>query len=85
MNSGHQLSVREKISYGIGDFGNIVAYTTLGFYIIFFLVSVAGLPAEIAGVIFLVARAWDAVTDYLMGVISDRTRSRWGRRRPAAP
>ncbi len=82
MKEGFVVTVREKLYYGIGDFANNIAYTTLGFYIIFFLMNVAGLPAEIAGLIFLVARAWDAITDYLMGIISDRTRSRWGKRRP---
>ena len=73
---------REKLAYGLGDLSLNVAYTTVGFYFIFFLVNVAGLPAEWAGIIFLIARLWDAVTDYAMGVVSDRTITRWGRRRP---
>ncbi|HDP81272.1 MAG TPA: MFS transporter [Spirochaetes bacterium] len=81
MHDSQKLSVKEKLAYGIGDYGINIAYTTLGFYIIFFLVNVAGLPAGLAGLIFLVARGWDALTDYLMGVISDRTVSRFGRRR----
>lgn len=82
MKEGFVLTAREKFYYGIGDFAANIAYTTLGFYIIFFLVNVAGLPAGIAGIIFLIARAWDAITDYLMGIISDRTSTRFGRRRP---
>ncbi len=82
MREGFVVSVKEKFAYGIGDFALNIAYTTLGFYIVFFLVNVAGIPAQWAGLIFLVARAWDAITDYVMGAISDRTRSRWGRRRP---
>jgi GPH family glycoside/pentoside/hexuronide:cation symporter len=82
MKEGFVLTAREKFYYGIGDFAANIAYTTIGFYIIFFLVNVAGLPAEIAGIIFLIARAWDAITDYLMGIISDRTNTRFGRRRP---
>lgn len=81
MKEGFVLPVRSKIAYGVGDLAINIAYTTLGFYIIFFLVNVAGLPAHWAGIIFGIARAWDAVTDYVMGTISDRTRSRYGRRR----
>ncbi len=82
MREGFSVPVREKLAYGLGDFAINIAYTTLGFYIVFFLVNVAGIPAKLAGVIFLVARAWDAITDFFMGVLSDRTRSRFGRRRP---
>ena len=80
--NGFVVSKKEKFAYGIGDFAINIAYTTLGFYIVFFMVNVAGLPAEWAGLVFLIARAWDAITDYIMGTISDRTKSRWGRRRP---
>ncbi len=82
MKEGFVVPVREKMAYGLGDFAINIAYTTIGFYFIFFLVNVAGLPAYWASFIFLVARAWDAVTDYLMGMISDRTETRFGRRRP---
>lgn len=76
------MKTREKLAYGIGDLSLNTAYTAVGFYFIFFLVNVAGLPSEWAGIIFLIARLWDAVTDYAMGVISDRTITKWGRRRP---
>jgi len=76
-----RLTVGEKLSYGIADFALNICYTTLGFYLLFFLVNVAGIKVEIAGIIFLVARAWDAVSDYLMGMISDRTISRYGKRK----
>ncbi|HUX11917.1 MAG TPA: glycoside-pentoside-hexuronide (GPH):cation symporter [Spirochaetia bacterium] len=82
MKDGYTVPVREKLSYGLGDFANNVAYGGIGFYFIFFLTDVAGVPAGIAGTILLIARLWDAITDYFMGVISDRTRSRFGRRRP---
>jgi len=65
----------------LGDLAINIAYTTIGFYLLFFLVNVAGIPAQWAGLIFLIARAWDAITDPIMGMISDRTKSRFGRRR----
>lgn len=76
------LSTREKFAYGMGDFALMIGYGAIGFYLVFFLTDVAGLPAEWAGYIFLIARIWDAVTDYAMGLISDRTNSRFGKRRP---
>jgi sugar (glycoside-pentoside-hexuronide) transporter len=82
MKDGFSVTVKEKLAYGLGDFAINIAYTTLGFYIVFFLVNVAGVPAAWAGLIFLIARGWDAITDFFMGTISDRTRSRFGRRRP---
>ncbi len=82
MKSGFVVPLKEKISFGVGDLGINLAFTSIGFYFIFFLVNVAGLPAEYAGIIFALSKLWDAVTDYYMGVISDRTTSRFGRRRP---
>ncbi len=82
MKQGYVIPIREKAAYGIGDTAINIAYGTIGFYMLWFIVNVGGISPGKAGIIFMVARAWDAVTDYLMGRISDRTRSRWGRRRP---
>lgn len=81
MKPGFVVPVREKIAFGLGDTANNLSYTALQFYFVFFLVSVAGLPAAAAGAIFFVARSLNAVADFSMGVVSDRTRSRFGRRR----
>jgi len=80
MKSG-RLKAKEKLAYGIGDFSLNICYTSINFYLLFFLVNVAAIRVEIAGSIFLVARLWDALSDYLMGMISDRTVSRFGKRR----
>ncbi len=82
MNEEWMVPGKEKVAYGMGDLAINIAYGAIGFYFVFFLTDVAGLPADWAGLIFLIARVWDAVTDYAMGVISDRTQSRLGRRRP---
>ena len=76
------LKTREKVAYGLGDLGNNIAYGTMGFYLVFFLTDVAGLSAAWAGYVFLVIRGWNAVCDLLMGAITDRTKSKLGRRRP---
>ncbi|HOM88824.1 MAG TPA: MFS transporter, partial [Spirochaetota bacterium] len=81
MKEGYVVPTMGKIAYGLGDLAINIAYTTIGFYLLYFLVNVAGIPAQWAGLIFLIARAWDAITDPIMGMISDRTKSRFGRRR----
>lgn len=76
------VSTQEKFFYGLGDFAINIAYGAIGFYLMFFFTDVAGLEARLAGMIFLIARIWDAVSDYLMGYISDKTSTRMGKRRP---
>ena len=78
-----RLSRWTKLIYGLGEFGPSVAGgTIIPFYYLFFLTDVAGLRPAVAGSLLLVARLWDAVNDPLVGAISDRTRTRLGRRRP---
>ena len=82
MKEGYVIPIREKVAYGIGDTAINTAYGAIGFYMLWFIVNVGGISPGKAGLVFMAARAWDAITDYLMGRISDRTTSRWGRRRP---
>jgi oligogalacturonide transporter len=77
-----KLSLKTKIGYGMGDFYGGGSIVIIGFYYLYFLTDVVRVNAALAGWIFLVSKAWDAVSDPLMGMISDRTKSRWGRRRP---
>lgn len=77
-----KLKKREKIAYGLGDLGNNVAYGAMGFYLVFFLTDVAGLSPVWAGYIFMIIRMWNAIFDLIIGVVSDRTKTRYGRRRP---
>ena len=76
------LPLRTKIGYGVGDVGGNLFFTIMGFWLLNFVTDTLGLAASLAGVALLIGRAWDAVTDPLMGALSDRTVSRWGRRRP---
>lgn len=76
------LPRRTKILYGAGDLGFSVTSTIIGAYLGIFLTDVVGLaPAYAATAVFL-GRSWDYINDPLVGHISDRTRTRWGRRRP---
>lgn len=76
------LKTREKVFYGVGDMGNNIAYGAVGFYFVFFLTDVAGMSPAWAGYIFMISRMWNAVCDLFMGVMSDRTKTKFGRRRP---
>ncbi|MBN1582264.1 MAG: MFS transporter, partial [Anaerolineae bacterium] len=77
-----KLSRRTKLMYGVGDTGFSLTGTIIGAYFAIFLTDVVGIsPATAAAAIF-VGRSWDYVNDPLIGYISDRTRTRWGRRRP---
>jgi GPH family glycoside/pentoside/hexuronide:cation symporter len=71
-----------KIGYGIGDFGLNLYWQSILVFIVFFHVDVLGLSAWTAGVCFFIAGLWDAAMDPLMGMLSDRARSRWGQYRP---
>lgn len=77
-----RLSFGVKMAFGAGDLGPAIATIILAFFQLFFLTTVAGLRPAAAGSILLIVRIWDAVNDPLVGWLSDRTRSRFGRRRP---
>jgi GPH family glycoside/pentoside/hexuronide:cation symporter len=68
--------------YGSGDLGFSITSTIIGFYFLFFLTDVVGVNIKIAGLAIFIGRTWNYINDPLFGYISDRTRSRWGRRRP---
>jgi glycoside/pentoside/hexuronide:cation symporter, GPH family len=70
------------VSYSMGNFANTIAYQVFGNRIQFYYVDVLGLPAAAAGLIWFIFGLWNAVNDPLMGQVSDRTRTRWGRRVP---
>lgn len=76
------LTVGKKLGYSIGAFGDSVGFNIFYFFFLFFLTDVAGIPPAIAGTITLVAVAWDAITDPIVGYLSDNLKSNAGRRRP---
>jgi GPH family glycoside/pentoside/hexuronide:cation symporter len=77
-----KLTTRTKFFYGLGDWGTSAATTARNLYWLFFLVNVVGLQTQFAGVVILIGRVWDSINDPLIGTISDRINTRWGRRRP---
>lgn len=72
----------EKVGYGFGDMSSSMFWKVFSYYLPFFYSNVFGLTLVDAGVLVLVTRIWDAVSDPMMGVIADRTHSRWGKYRP---
>ena len=77
-----KLSIKEKVGYGLGDTASHFVWDMVGFWLLFFYTDVYGISAAAAGTIMLVARFWDMAIDPVIGIISDRTNTRWGKFRP---
>jgi glycoside/pentoside/hexuronide:cation symporter, GPH family len=77
-----KLPFGTKLGFGICDLGGNLFFTMMGFYLLFFMTDVVGLAAGLAGTALMIGKIWDAITDPAVGYLSDRTRTRWGRRRP---
>jgi GPH family glycoside/pentoside/hexuronide:cation symporter len=77
-----KLSIKEKVGYGLGDTASHFVWDMVGFWILIFYTDTFGISAAAAGTIMLIARIWDMVSDPLMGIIADRTNTRWGKFRP---
>lgn len=77
-----KLSVGEKVGYGLGDTASNLFFQTFMIYLLFFYTDVFGISAAAAGTMLLVTRLWDTVNDPIVGVLADRTNSRWGKFRP---
>lgn len=81
MSDTTRLSRKIKLGFGIGDLGGNLFFTFMSFYSLYFLTDTLLIPSAVAGLAIAIGKIWDAVTDPVMGFISDRTRTRWGRRR----
>lgn len=82
MKTDGRLSFGEVLSYGLPASTMAVVMVSVAIYLPNFYTDELGLTAGLLSWVFLAGRIWDAVTDPLMGYVSDRTRTRWGRRRP---
>ena len=74
--------LKEKIGYGFGDMASSMFWKVFSYYLPFFYANIFGLRLVDTGVLLLVTRIWDAVSDPMMGAIADRTNTRWGKYRP---
>lgn len=78
----NKISIKEKLSYGLGDLACNTMFTLVSSYIMFFYTDIAGIGLAAVGTIMLVSRIVDAVTDPIMGGIIDKTHTKWGKARP---
>ena len=76
------LSLVEKVGYGFGDMASNILYQAWSFFLMIFYTDVFGIDAKVAGFMFAVTRLWDMINDPLMGMLADRTNTRWGKFRP---
>src|SRR5687768_12741460 len=77
-----KLSLREKAAFGCGDFASCMFWKLFSIFLMFFYTDVFAITAAAAGTMIFVVRMCDAAFDPIVGMICDRTRSRWGRFRP---
>lgn len=76
------IKFKEKVGYGFGDMASSMFWKIFGMYMMFFYTDVFGLAPAAVGTMFLVTRVWDSLIDPVVGVMADRTNSRWGKFRP---
>ena len=79
--SGH-LPLLSKFAYGMGDVGCNFSWMFVGNFLMIFYTDAFGISMGAVSVLMLVSRFWDAINDPVIGELSDRTHTRWGRFRP---
>lgn len=77
-----KLKLKEKIGYGFGDAASSMFWKLFSMYLMFFYTDVFGISAVVVGTMFLVTRIWDAAFDPFVGILADRTETKWGKFRP---
>lgn len=77
-----KLPLKEKLCFSSGEYASSMVWQTLMFFLPIFYTDTFGLPAATLATMFLVVRFFDAFTDPIVGMIADRTKTRWGRFRP---
>ncbi|MGF7141439.1 MFS transporter [Roseimarinus sediminis] len=80
--ASQKLRLREKIGYSLGDGSANLVFQMMMMFQLYFYTDVFGIKATAAGMILLFARIFDAFVDPMVGIISDRTNTRWGKYRP---
>ena len=77
-----KLSFNEKLSYALGDTASNFFFQFFAIFIVYYYTDVYGLSTASVTTMLLVVKLWDWVTDPIMGIIADRTQTRWGKFRP---
>jgi GPH family glycoside/pentoside/hexuronide:cation symporter len=82
MTEQQKLRLTEKLSYGFGDLASVLYWQTFMVYLTYFYTDIFGLAAAAAGTMLGLSRSVDAFFDPVMGLVADRTQTRWGKFRP---
>ncbi|MBN2708514.1 MAG: MFS transporter [Calditrichaceae bacterium] len=77
-----KLNLKEKIGYGVGDTASCLYFQTFSMFLMYFYTDTFGISAAAVGTMFLVTRIWDTANDPIMGMITDRTNTKYGKFRP---
>jgi GPH family glycoside/pentoside/hexuronide:cation symporter len=78
----NRLSVSTYVGYGVGQVGGQILRDTPALILPIYMTTVLGMEAALAGIVIIIAKFWVVLADPVAGILSDRSRSRWGRRRP---
>ncbi len=78
----NQVPKSERVAYSGGLLGQNMIYNFMSMYIMFFFTDLLSIPTKAATTIVIVASLWDAINDPMMGLMADRTRTKWGKFRP---
>ncbi|MDX1460049.1 MAG: MFS transporter [Xanthomonadales bacterium] len=82
INPSERLSFTEKLGYGLGDTASNFFFQVFNIFLLYYYTDVFGLAPAAVGLMFMVTKVVDAISDPVMGIIADRTNTRWGKFRP---
>lgn len=82
MSPDAKISFKEKVGYATGDTASVLYFHTFSQFLLIFYTDVFGIEAAVVGTMFFVSRIFDVITDPIMGMIADRTNTKWGKFRP---
>ena len=77
-----RTSFAEKVGYGFGDMSSSMFWKIFSYYLPFFYSNIFGLRLDQVALLLVITRIWDAISDPMMGILADRTHTRWGKYRP---
>ena len=77
-----KVTLKEKVGYGLGDAASSMFWKIFSMYLMFFYTDVFGLAPAVVGTMFLITRIWDSFFDPIVGILADRTTTKWGKFRP---
>ena len=78
----NSITNKIRIGYGIGDYAICLYWSGVSLYLLYFYTDVVGITPQMAGLIYAIGIAWDAITDPFMGYMAERTRTKMGSYRP---